>query len=357
MKLGLIAFQPFTEQMYPHLYDVIKLLQAQNEVALFDQDDRGLCLFALGEAFKFKPRKIANFPRRLFHLFKYIIRLKKFLKASNVEKLICVDDNAFFFCRLLKPKCEIILWSHDIISEGNEWLNSPLIKFMVNSNGKVINHHKLIIQCKRRLELYTRTAGIQPSKSYLLPVSISPVSFERRKNSPMRLMQLSPSQRKASEILGDHYINLPAKHYQIHFHGHIPKEFERKYSNRAGIEFTHISEDFVHMRKMISNADIGFLAYTNVSDLNFSLMSFAFGQMVEFLAQGIPVIIFHHREVGEFATQKGFGIFINDIKEIDHAINLISDSYESYSQKSKEAFDQYFDLSNYSQSIQNFISG
>ena len=361
MKLAIIGFQEFNQEMYPHLYEVIDLLKKYFVVEYYGRDDRGLSLYLVSRAFHWKYRAILKLPINIIRLIFVINGLRAFVQNSKAGTFLCVDDHAYFWaCLFAKRDTKVILWSHDIFASSSEWGSSFLIKKLVSANYLFLQKQKfssLIIQSPEREKLFLKNAReTNRLQSMYLPVSIFKHTTKGLSEcqSPPQLLQLSPSEIKATPILLEEY-KKSNPGFIIKLHGHIP-DVIRVYAKRtASIEISGLSSSLDLLREKINSCDIGFLSYINHNDENFQLMRYAFGQLVEFLACGKPVIVYDHQDTGEFIEMYGAGIFIKDIHDIHHAIKTIAENYKEYSERSAQLFDDFFDIDLYSEKLVSFI--
>jgi glycosyltransferase involved in cell wall biosynthesis len=146
-------------------------------------------------------------------------------------------------------------------------------------------------------------------------------------------------------------------HFRLIFQGYINPQIEQLVarSRRKPIMQT-IAADLNEMLRNLRRADIGFISLKR-KNLNNHFYRNASGQLVEFLRLGIPLVVYDAGDLEEFVAERGCGICIADLKELESAARNIIEHYAEFSLKSSKTYQQYFDIDLYTNGIIDAIQG
>lgn len=372
LNILIIGFEPLCEKMYPHLYDVVTMLQRRHNVTYYGKDDRGSSLVAFGSHL-YIPRYLKRIPMQIrgicrtgLALFRQFTTIRKDIKSIINEKtnvIIAIDHMALHHAsRALKglQTITLIFWSLDFISLDRDWYGSLLIRLLINNNKKDIKKCSfMIVQDNRRAAIIDSMLDSHGIPRLYLPVSLFDNRYarsqakrraKRNSNSNVILMQITASVDRGSDLLIQQFQKM-SKNIILHIQGYISPHVH-ELIKLIGINplLNPVWSSFNDMRRGVSDADIGFICY-RVKDLNHHFISMASGQMVEFLRLGIPVVIMESEELGDFAERNGFGIFINDIESLEISIGKIVSEYGNYSRCARLAFERYYNIELYSKNL------
>lgn len=360
-KLLIIGFQPFNKGMYPHTYDLINALEN-----VFKLDyiyfDRGYKIATIIE-----PRinrifsLLTHFNQK--HLYERIENEQDYiLNLDQYKVIIAIDHWAFrIAAKNINPNSKLIFWSLDFISPESKWAKTIFYKNLINKNKEdICKADSIIIQDVNRARVFDEILFSNNIKKIYLPVSLFDDKYARdvskNKNSLESIKKPSVMQIHATKARGS---NLLLKEFEsinnsdLMFQGIIEESINKdigkcKVKPRVMPYVDNVSE----MRKNISIADIGFLNYEE-EDSNHKYISYACGQLVEYLRLGIPVIIWKPKDLGKFVSKNNIGVYLPNLKDLPKAISQISKNYKIFSINARLIFKTKFDLSLY---INNLIS-
>jgi len=357
----IVGYQDFNQQMYPHTYDVIKLLQKQFIVDIFTTD-RGEYL----ERIQWADGNPISFIHQIYqtykHTLKILFELRKIIAKKNYNTVLAIDHAALFYCRMLpKINFQLIFWSHDIVTHDHIWyLKSLLIRILVRDNHKYLRIiDRIIIQDHNRGAVLDETIGSHYIKKFYLPVSLysdnSSINTSKLKNLKKDFKEINLFQIGSihKERLSIDLINMVSKlNNKLHlsFMGYIDKDIIRSNSHNKNVTFHNFYDSYDKMREMLSTCDIG-LVGLNHPNLNNHFYSKASGQLVEFLRLGIPIISFYSDELGDFINANSCGIHIANLSMLDKAIKTILPNYSHFSKMASVTYSDYFDLQKYERGL------
>lgn len=353
MKILIVGFHPYDNNMYPHLKIFIDLLKEKTDTQYFHFRERG---------YSFEHIKWYNF-EKIIKLHKVINkdtkRFKKLIKQENFDKVIIVDHFAFSHLgKYIEPE-KLIFWSHDIISYNKPYHKNYFIKKALENNKLYLqNGARLIIQDNERKELLEKSIDfkIPDNNTFLMPIFLKNANIEighTINHKKMILMQCGGcgAYRFTDEVVKQYQ---KTNSWELFIHGFIFPEIKEQINNCKKIPI--VSELRVNPEKIeqiVNKCDIGFIGYGNdnqdcENDLNFYYLKFASGQMVEFLKLAKPLVIYAPTSnLDEFVREENIGICINSFDELDLKIDIIKNNYEFYSKNALECFKKYFDSNLY----------
>ncbi len=370
-KVLVVGFEPRDEKMYPHTYDVLRIIEKHCDLVYFGDDDRGSISYSLGvtKPTSFHPRPWASFFRRLFTGYRRILGIQNEIKKlmdNDAETVIAIDHSALHYaCKFLKGNTRLIFWSLDHFSQDHPWMYSYWIRRLVRENRKDIKKCDLIIiQDNKRAAVLDSILNSHDIPKFYLPVSLEADAFseaeaQRRRSrvfdGNITLMQLGAIQsERNSHAIVDAYQKMPDNILLV-FKGSMSDQVHTLVEKAVRKPSVYPkSTTFKEMRERISQADIGIIA-CGLKTLNNYFFSSASGQLVEFSRLGIPVIVLDIEELGEFVDRNKCGLSISNVSQLDYAIQQIVQDYGNYSRAAHSTFRKFFDIELYRESLINEI--
>lgn len=372
-KILVVGFDEEGEKMYPHTYDWLKFLRQHHDITYYGNDDKGF-------NFYLKDQELEQI-NKLLNRSKYkkteqwydekinAISLEiKALFKEHFDVVIAMDHSALFHtCKFInKKKSKLIFWSYDIICNDHPWLiTSTSIRSMIDANRKNINlvDHIIVQDYFRGIVLDASIFSHQISKTYI-PVSLFDDELSKNiatkksennfKNELPVLIQVGSinSARNSDKLILE---TNKLKKYRLNLLGHVSKEI-----NQLAAEVDYkptcfpVQEQLSEMRKLIATADIGILSI-NQPNLNNHFYAKASGQMVEFMKYGMPVIGINHHELNSFINTNKIGQSLSFMDELDEKIEKIRMNYSEFSNNCRKIYNEYFNLSNYTNQLLQLI--
>lgn len=351
MKLLLIGFHKYDDNMYPHLRCFIDQASAQTEVTYFHFRERGYFVQAmLKQKFSLRSWVMAI---RAIH-FSVVDALKLWRNYRNYDTIIAIDHYAYAIASRIFRGKRVVFWSCDVISHDSVIYNHPFVRaFMKACAEALARNGRIIIQDEERLNLLKESLHIngQELDAIYMPVCLERTGITKRELSstarPRLLQSGGIGAYRCSDKLLSHYQG-NSDYYRLYFHGFIFEEIKRQLLEcdvQPMVSSRTVSPKLIY--QISDYCDIGFVCYEDEEDMNFFLIARASGQLVEFLRVGLPVIIMGKNNLPPFVEEQGIGIGITDMSEINHAIRTIAQNYQRYSQNCVQCFERYFDVGKY----------
>ena len=368
-KVLVIGFQPYNEMIYPHTYDVLRIIENHCDLVYFGGDDRGSISYGLGLLMKTKSFHPRSSFRHLLTSYKRIRGIQNEIEKlmnNDVEIVIAIDHSALrYACKFLKGDTRLIFWSQDLFSPDHLWMDSFWVRRLVKENQKDVKRCDLIIvQDGNRAAVLDSILRSHDIPKFYLPVSLQADAFSeteaKRRQSRIfdgniTLMQLGAIHPlRSSDVILEAYQKMQDNILLI-FKGFISSDIYTLLEEAARKPFVYPrSTTFKEMRETISRADIGIIACKE-KILNTYFFSKASGQLVEYLRLGIPVIVLDVEEMGEFVEINKCGLSISNASLLDCAIQKIVGDYGNYWESAYSTFQEFFNLELYRERLTNEI--
>lgn len=331
-----IGFQNFDKDMYPPLYCFVDLLSKYSNVKYYHFRERGWFIHMnLLKTIRILSISVVDTVGLLF-------------QNGDYKYIIAVDQYAYTIACLIFWKKSIVLWSHDIYGYERCSIDNYFMKIYRKLQRHFLTKYKkVIIQDSDRLNLLANILNLESVQlnPYFMPIFLSRVDTDSNQNisiKPILLQCGGLSYERLSDKLLQHYQNNSA-HYTLFFHGFITKEIMSLINNSNLLPI--ISTIIVpgdKLSQIINKCDIGFIGYSQ-NDLNFYYLSTASGQLVEFLRMGKPVIVMSKTNLNEFVELHNIGIGIEDLDQLNEALEIIKANYASYSHNCLDCFRKNYD--------------
>jgi glycosyltransferase involved in cell wall biosynthesis len=364
-----IGFEPFNEEMYPHTYEVLKIIESQCRLIYLDGDDRGFSLYKRALS---RPNLVSRLKsvRELLAIARKAALLRSKIKCALAlppDFVIAIDHSALHYAaKYLNAKTGLIFWSQDIFTQDHPWYVSPVIKKLITGNRNDIRKaRRIMVQDGNRAAVLDSVLMCHEIPKLYLPVSLHADDFSRKAapkrpsrhlGDNIRLLQLgSINPGRASDLVLEAF-QKTGPSVRLIFKGIIDPciiSLANKYPRKP--KFLPLSKSFIEMRQAICEADIGIIA-CKIKNLNNYFFSRASGQLVEFIRLRIPVIIFDMEELGEFVERCGCGIAVKDADGVLSALEKITANYATFAGSCAAGYDTIFDLRLYEQEILESIS-
>ena len=346
-KILLISPFPKNNNLYPHLAEFIDCFSEYFEIEYFYIKERGYWIDELVTKIVKNPFQISNI-KSVYSQFKDYLRL---IKRRNINyKFAIAVDNYPYIIGNFALKCKIILWNHDFVSYDQAKWRSRIHQYIANKTRKYLNQQKvLIIQDPKRYEIFLKSINLQnPDLSvYYLPISLLPLKKKIiHDNNLPTIMQIGGISeiRSGSDKLIDYYQNHDNE-FELYLHGiYFSTEIIKMLNEVDKIPIiSYFSLSYKQIFRIVEKCDIGFIYYVS-KDQNFYNISYASGQLAEFLRGGKPIISFDNSSLGKHIEDLKIGKCIKDINELSYAIRDIMNNYVEYSNNCKQIFEKHYNL-------------
>jgi glycosyltransferase involved in cell wall biosynthesis len=332
-----IGFQKFNKNMYPPLYCFVNQLSKYSNLEYYYFRERGWFI-------NLNPLMFIKI------IFTSVIdTIGLLFQKRNYQHIITVDQYAYTIACLVFWKKPVVLWSHDIYGYDKRSIDNLFMKIYRRiQRNFLIKNRKVIIQDGDRLNLLANSLNLESAQlnAYFMPIFLDSADTCLTKSAPSVrpiLLQCGGlSSERLSDKLLQHYQNNCA-FYTLFFHGFITKEILSLIDKSNVLPI--ISNNIVSGDKVpqiINKCDIGFIGYSQ-TDLNFYYISRASGQLVEYLRMGKPVIVMSYTNLNDFVKINNLGVGIENIDQLNEAIETIKSNYEFYSYNCLDCFRKNYD--------------
>lgn len=360
MKKKILLVCPIAnnKMLYPHLKYVLNILSEEFEVEYFFFRERGYLIKSELLQIKKNPFNLKLLKPIIYTLvdcLKLIKRINKKYKA-----IIAIDSYPYFFTTMIFRHENVILWSLDFISIDNPdncyWVN----KYIFNKVNKYLKiNKKLIIQDTDRLTCFLKSIDSSIKENFLLPVSYPEININATENNVHKkpvVLQIGGINKyySNSDVILDDFNN-NYKHYQLFLHGFFDTEIENKINELICIPIcSNIILTAENISKIITACDIGYISYNALNE-NMYHVSYASGQLVEFLRSGKPIILYGNCSIRVLIEEYQIGVYIDSQDEVQGAINLILSNYSFYSTNAHKLFLLKYNLDIYKKGLLNYL--
>lgn len=363
MKILIIGHHKNDNTIYPHLRSIMNGLSKYCDVDYF--------------YFRLKTKNVSGisnfhqfFKKTYCHMLLDTVYdslgLFRIRLTRKYDYIIAIDDCAYIFTNFFFFKSKIIFWSFDYISYDNPNYGKTLVKKI---NNLVLNflfkNKMIIIQDSCRLQAFLTSIGFENGdkqsflKIFYLPVTLENISYVPHKmigpyKKPRLLQYGSLDSVRYTDQLIDHY-QKNYNQYDLFLHGVISRRIValvEKCKILPSISRILLSPDKIF--QVINNCDIGFIGYQQ-NDLNHKFISNASNQLVQFLRQGIPVIVLGDNDLQSFVNKHNTGCPINTIDELPGALNLIKSDYLHYSENARKCYESFFCTERFEKSLTEWL--
>ncbi len=353
-RILIIGFEKKNNIRYPHLKDVVDFFKFKCNADYLHFRERG---YFLGSSSKTKAN-IGYFASIIIS----ILDLLKFLYKNlhnNYEKIIIIDNFTYIVVSLFSKKT--VLWSHDFVTNDQPHKTSFFQKIISKGTNHFLKKRKkIIIQDKSRFNIFCDSYNINSNtlNVFYLPVSGHPImnNNSTKVTKIPKLLQIGGinQHRSYSYDLVTQYQN-NSQNYELYLHGYFDEYVKQKIPYEKNMPFCSTFElDGDKVYKIVEKCDVGFIAYKS-DNLNFYYISFASGQLVEFLKLGKPVIVFGNTDLVNLVAKYNIGIAIEKIADLDSAIEYITLHYMELTYNCKKLFNDKYNINNYLEKLYSWL--
>ena len=141
--------------------------------------------------------------------------------------------------------------------------------------------------------------------------------------------------------------------YVMVMHGRSNTEYNNSLMSLIKTGKLFISTKLVdpdYISEIISSAHIG-LSFYRTDDPNSALSGLSSHKLAHYTQCGLPVISNNYPSIRRLIDETKYGICVNSIKEIPHAVHAIDTNYDQYNQNSYKAYSKYYNIDNYMENI------
>jgi glycosyltransferase involved in cell wall biosynthesis len=394
MKIAVfLYFYPSTERVYvSSLIDM--LIKLGHEVSIFSFfiddlifiDKNSNITKGTRNTISFLFKRIYTKTRNLFCLFFPFVQ-NYFLKIENKYKLY---NDLRYIIRKLKNKCAFdfsigiekggVICAHqlyklhnipfyylslELYDDTHPFLKIPSM-FKAMRVMEIDAHKKAkgtIIADKYRKDFLYKTGKIDTAKpAFFLPISFNEdnltneLSFIKIDNDCTKKIILNFGYNR---IPDDFFISMIKKMSRdfIFFMHHSSTAYHEEIAHKYSLENVCFSNSFLNEKDimvMIKKSFIGVCWYQD-KVANDRLIAFSSEKTARYLAAGKPIIANAKTNFSELFSSIKCGIAVNFSKEFIDALHIITNNYQEFSIQARRAFELFYKLSNYQQSLNNFL--
>jgi len=145
--------------------------------------------------------------------------------------------------------------------------------------------------------------------------------------------------------------------YVMVMHGRSNTEYNNSLMSLIKTGKLFISTKLVdpdYISEIISSAHIG-LSFYRTDDPNSALSGLSSHKLAHYTQCGLPVISNNYPSIRRLIDETKYGICVNSIKEIPHAVHAIDANYKKYSEASYKAYSDYYSIDNYIDQIVELV--
>ncbi|MBE7441776.1 MAG: glycosyltransferase [Flavobacteriales bacterium] len=289
----------------------------------------------------------------------YIIKIYKTLKKGDIDLVICYDDVPFFLYKIassfISKKTKLWVHNHDVYpitaykKYGINWFGATFIQKYFNT----IDYFSLpALERKIMFPFSTYTGKFFFIPNYPSDRIIKAPNFDQLiiDNEFINIIYPgSPSFKNGFEELIDIFDKkVNGKTIRLTIVGDIPPRYEsdlKKYAQLKGVESQLFFKDripYSQMTDYLKNFHIGWGLYKPV-DLSVSTAGTSSNKIYEFLANGLPIIVYdneHHKE----HLQKCEAAFFSDLSKesILSIISIIDKNMIFYKKLARKEFEDNY---------------
>lgn len=194
---------------------------------------------------------------------------------------------------------------------------------------------------------------ISINKVFFLPISVDRNDNFIKKNKSLQFdfIKILYFGKIASHRFAEELCSISSSlpfNFKIHLHGNCTNIYKKylldKYSN-SNLEISNslINDDDIY--QFINDSTIGLCLYRN-DNLNDRLTAFSSEKLAIYLSLGIPIISFNNVSYENLYSKFKCGIAIDNIINLESAVNIILKNYDFFSSQAFIAYEEYFCFSN-----------
>ncbi len=252
-----------------------------------------------------------------------------------------------------------IYYSLELYTWGHPFVNSSFR----NRRLKLLEQkfHRLscatLVQDARRAEVLLRDNGLSDTAVVHLPISLVGPVYEKSNGYLQQRLALGDEMvlilqfgqigaERLSFSLAQEAQRFPEDwRLVMHSFGYASQDDIDGISHINGNKRVLLSLEHVpdkRLQEMIHSAHIGLVLYKDTTD-NDKLTAFSSEKLALYLQCGLPIIAFNYPGY-EFVEELQCGVLIEHTGELEQAVRIILNRYDSYRDKAYRCFQQYFDF-------------
>jgi len=324
------------------------------------------------ESYVIKLNRVTN----LFKSHSPIICINPFLPAktktkfnsSSYNHVITVKQSSLYWLYKTDPACLVktIHYSLEI-----EKITDPVIAprsclaKLIKEEQTILPHVKaLIIQDRPRAEaLLNCTAEETPLKLVYIPVSVPGCTITFKENYLYRRLKI-PTDKKIilyyGGIFQDRRVrelievgeDLSSNEFVLVMHGE--DDFSGLIRDKEKVKSSNEMVAYDQIYKVIASATIGIAFYDNGWP-NTRLTAFSSEKVARYLQAGVPFIAYRNESYLKLQAEFMCCELVEELKELEGAINKIMVNYNDYRRQSYEAYEKYYNIESNIKPLVNFI--
>jgi glycosyltransferase involved in cell wall biosynthesis len=234
---------------------------------------------------------------------------------------------------------------------------------IINIEEKLLRYvYALIIQDNLRAEAFLPKHLLQKLNVIYFPLSIPGECFEAKNNYLHEKLAIAPDkkillyfgaafeERKIDEMISCFRDSCPAGWVLVI---HTPDQYylDPAFTNA---KLSNEIVDYADLHKIISSATIGIALYDN-SWPNTRLTAFSSEKIARYLQAGVPFIAFKNESYERLVNEFTCCALIEDIGEIERAINYIMNDYENFRNECYRAYEKYYNIKTTIRPVVHFL--
>jgi len=285
------------------------------------------------------------------------------LKRKDYDFVIAVEKESLLAAtqRYHGTKTKIIFWSLELYNQGH-----PSYFKHKNLDVKARNNYKylsgFLIQDPLRWEVINRDSHIEINPFYL-PICVRGPVVSVDKKAVRKKYGIDVN---ATVIIAHGNISNDRGLRDIielasHVHENIIILVQGKLLQRVPVNLPHnlIIKDVVfeedELMQFIAMADIGLALYSDVSE-NTRFIAFSSHKIAIYARCGLPYIAYHNESFEALHKNIMWGITINNVEEIPHAIYSITANYKYHQKQAYSAYEMLYSLDLYKNNLLLYLT-
>lgn len=290
---------------------------------------------------------------------------------KKYRQFIAVDPHGFVLCKDLFPACKPIYYSLELYMSYDHYGLFYPADIMKVEREKINSIKLLIIQSEEKDNLFRQDYKLSKSiPTFLLPVTYkgrsdcTKSSFIRKKYGIAEHMKIALHLGGIAEWfscleLAQEFAKL--RDWLLFFQGYVSPMYVaeiKAYLQANNINNVIISDtiydDIDSLNDVIKSCHLGIAWYNDIS-IGFRTAGWSSGKISAYLRFGLPVIAKSYPSTRASIELSNSGVCIDNITEINDALNRISKNYSHYSSHAASTYDAFFNFFNYEEQLYKLI--
>lgn len=363
-----LGVEPYSEKMYPHLFDFLGLLSEHMSVCYTGDLARyhqwAELLWRVSPTWR-NVRHFRRYLRALNRTKDFVRRqmqvrraLRNIIPEESFEIVIALDAVAWnLAASCVSKKQRLVFWSYHLPVPGLWETSFPFARWVINGRGRGRRAcDLLVIQDPMRESVFRSIYKGYDAPVFHFPVSLrdwgycQEVAVEKSRGClgpGLCVGQITSTPGRAGDVLMRELQKPEYEDCRLLIHGFVNDDVLKLMRTvRRKPIWVGVQERMLDMWASLSRVDVGFVSYS-YGDLAHKYMAYSSGQLVEFLRLGIPVIVLGNEDIGRLLEREGAGCLIREMAGLRGALDNIQARYGDYSLAARRLYETTYRLENY----------